>query len=104
MAGDAVDGFGGESCRWSSRWWALDDEDLADAGKVEVVVERGAGPNGALRDAAMGQDERLGEVGLSAALEEETDVVAQGRLIAFDGEDIVGVARDEVLGELALGQ
>jgi hypothetical protein len=79
MAGDAVDGFGRGLAGGLLDGGARDDKDLANAGKVEVAVECGVGPNGALLDAAMGQSERLGEVGFSTALEEETDVFAQGR-------------------------
>ncbi len=50
------------------------------------------------------QGERLAEVGLAAALEDQADVFAQGRLVVFDGEDVVGVVVDQVFGELALGQ
>lgn len=52
----------------------------------------------------MGQGERLAEIGSAAALEDQADILAQGRLVVFDGEDVVGVVLDQVGGELALGQ
>ena len=57
---------------------AFDDEGLADARKVEVVVEAGGGPDRALFDAAMGQGGRLAEVGLTAACEDQADIRAAG--------------------------
>ena len=104
MAGDAVDSFGCGLTGGLLDGGTRDHEDLANAGKVEEVVEAGGGPDRALFDAAMGQGERLAEVGLAAALEDQADVFAQGRLVVFDGEDVVGVVVDQVFGELALGQ
>jgi hypothetical protein len=104
MAGDAVDDVGGGRAGLLVDGRALNREDLADAGKVEVVVEAGGGPDRALFDAAMGQGERLAEVGRAAALEDQADILTQGRLVVFDGEDVMGVVVDEVFGELALGR
>jgi hypothetical protein len=50
---------------------ALDGEGLADTGKLQIVVEARGGPDRAALDAAMGQDGRLTEVGLSVLLREE---------------------------------
>jgi len=33
----------------------------------------------------------LAEIGRAAALEKQADVFAQGRLVVFDGEDVVGL-------------
>jgi len=50
------------------------------------------------------QGGRLAEVGLAAAFEDQADVFTQGRLVVFDGEDVMGVVLDQVFGELALGE
>ena len=83
---------------------AFDDVGLADARKSEVVVEVGGGPDRALFKAAMGQGGRLAEVGLCAVavLDDRADIRQQGRLVVFDGEDVLGVVFKEVVGELAL--
>lgn len=104
MAGDALDDFGGGRSGLFVDGRALNHQDLADAGKVQVVVEAGGGPDGALFHAAMGRGERPGEVGRASALEDQADIFAQGWLIALDGEDVVGVVVSEVVGEFALGQ
>ena len=39
-----------------------------------------------------------------AVVEQERDVVVQVRLIALDGEQIVGAAGEEVIGQSALGE
>ena len=83
---------------------ALDGEDLTDAGKVEVVVEAGRGPNRALLDAAMGQGGRLAEVGRSAVFEDQPDGVMKRGLIVLGHEDIMGLAFNGIGGQLALGQ
>ena len=79
-------------------------EGVADARKSEVVVAAGGGPDRALFDAAMGQGGRLAKVGRRATLEDQADIRQQGRLVVFDGEDIVGVVFKDVVGERALGQ
>lgn len=43
-------------------------------------------------------------VGFPAMLEAELEIGEQSRLIAFDGEHIMRLMLDEVVGELALGQ
>ena len=66
VVGEAVDGFGRTLAGGFLDDVAFDDEGLADARKVEVVVETGGGPDRALFDAPMRQGERLAEVGLCA--------------------------------------
>jgi hypothetical protein len=84
---------------------ALDEEGLAETGKIQVIVQAGGGPDRAALDATMARGGRLAEVGLTAPRrEEQADIGVQVRLVVFDGKDIVGAAREEVLGELALGE
>lgn len=103
-AGDAVDDLQGAPAGLFVDDFALDDERLADAGEVEVAVEGGGGPDGPALQAAMGEGGLFPEVGFTAFGESHLDVGPQGRLIVFDGEEVVGVAVDEVARELALGQ
>ncbi len=104
MTGHAVDGLARALAGLFLNALAFDGEHLADARKVEVVVEAGGGPDRALLDATMGQGGRLAEVGLTALGEDQADIGVQGRLVVFDGEDVVGAARDEIVGQRALGQ
>jgi hypothetical protein len=53
VVGEAVDGFGRTLAGGFRDDFTFDDEGLADARKVEVVVETGGGPDRALFDAAM---------------------------------------------------
>ena len=39
-----------------------------------------------------------------ALVEQKPDVVMQGRLVALDGEQIVGPAAEQIIGEAALGE
>jgi hypothetical protein len=44
------------------------------------------------------------KVRLSSVLEEELDILVKPSLILLDGEVVVGLAPDEVLGDLPLGE
>jgi hypothetical protein len=87
----------------SMRWRSI-TKAWPTPGKFEVVVEASGGPDRALLDATMRQGGWLAEVGPAATLEDQADIFAQGRLVVFNGEDVVGVVVDEAVGELALGQ
>ena len=79
---------------------------MSDAGEVDVVIEGGGGPDGALLDASVCEGGRLLEVGCACCLggELEGDIEQQCRLVVLDGEEVMGVAFEEVGGESALGQ
>ena len=83
-----------------------DHEDLADAREVEVLVEGGGGPNRPLLDASVRDGGWFLEVWLGFRLggEEQGNIAPQGRLIVLDGQEVVGVAFEEVGRKLALGQ
>jgi len=71
---------------------ALDAEGLADMGEVEVVVERCGGPDAARFDAAVGVLGSMLEGRCATLRERQAQIGEQGRLIVFDGEDVMGVA------------
>ena len=79
---------------------------MADTGEVGVVIEGGGGPDGALLDASVGEGGRLLEVRCVFRLGDELqgDIEQQGRLVVLDGEEVMGVAFEEVGCEGALGQ
>ena len=104
MAGDAEGAFGGALAGLLDDGGALDEEGLADVGEGQVAVEPGGGPDGAAFEAPVLEGEGLAEVGFAAAVEEQPEVVEQGRLVALGGEHEVGAAGAEEVGELAPGE
>ena len=104
MTGHAIDGFCRSLAGLLHQGVAFDDKDLTDAWKVEVIIEAGGGPDRALFDATMGQRRRFAKVRLTATFKDQADIRPQGRLVIFDGEDVMGVVFQEILGEFALGE
>ena len=84
---------------------AAEHEDLADAGEVGVVIEGGGGPDGALLDASVGEGGLFCEVRFACRHggEMQGDIEQQCRLVVLDGEEVMGVAFEEVGCEGALG-
>jgi hypothetical protein len=84
---------------------AFDGKGLSNEGKVKVVVEFGGDPDLSDFDSSMVRGRVLNEIGLFAVLEPQCDVFENTALVSFDGEMIMGMTlRDQVLGNLALGQ
>ena len=104
VAGDAADRLGGGLGGLLHGDLTFDEEDLGEAGEVEIVVEAGGGPDCARLDASMGEVGRFLEVGHPARGEQQPDRVSEPGLIVFDGEDVVGVVLAQIGGQLALGQ
>jgi len=103
VAGEPEDRFGRAFAGFLVGHAALDGEHLTDAGEVEIVVETGGGPDRALFDAAMGQGGRLAEVGGAAVFEDQPDRVMERRLVVLGHQDVVGLALECIVGQLALG-
>ena len=106
VAGQAVDGFGGDFAGFFVDRLPLDGEGLANGRKIQIAIERGSGPNGARAHPSVREGEGFAEVRWPAVvLEVCADVVEQGWLIVFGGEHIVGVVCiDPVARQFALGQ
>lgn len=104
MVGEAVDGVGRTLTGFFLDDVALNDEGVANARELEVVVEAGGGPDRALFVAAMGQGGRLTKVGMTVTIEDQAAIRQQGRLVVFDDDDVVSTMVKEVGGERALGQ
>ena len=106
MAGQAVDGFGGDFAGFLVDSLALDGEGLANGGKFQIAIERGSGPNGARFEPPVHQGDGLTEVCWPAVVfEVGADVVEQSGLIVFGGEQVMGVVYiDQMAREFALGQ
>lgn len=74
MAGEAVGELHGAPAGFFVQHFALDDEGLADAGEVKVVVEGGRGPDCAALQSAMREGMLLAEVRFVALLEGEPQI------------------------------
>ena len=77
---------------------AAEHEDLADAGEVDGVIEGGGGPDGALLDASVREGGRFCEVRFAVRHggELQGDIEPQCGLVVLDGEEVMGVAFEEV--------
>jgi hypothetical protein len=104
VVGQTVDDLGGVLAGLLVDALALDGDDLADVGEVEVVVECGGGPDGARFQAPVLQAQRFAEVRLAARGEVQADVGGQGGLMVLGDEQRVGAAGNHMLSDLALGE
>ena len=108
QAGDTVGCLAAALAGLDLPGFAADSEDLSDAGEVEVVVEPTGDPDGApFATAVLGLRTLVHEVRRAPGdglIEQEADVVMQGRLVALDGEQIVCAAAKQVLGQRPLGE
>lgn len=83
--------------------FAFDQEYLTHMGEIHLLVQSAAAPDAARFDAPMLSGADLGEIGIAAIAKQQCDVALQRRLVAFDAEEVVRLAFDQVRGELALG-
>ena len=104
-AGDAVGEFMGLFPAFLFDGVPFDGEGLAEMGEVELAVERRGSPDLAGLDAPMVGGRVLDKVRLFSILEEQDDILKQGRLVAFDGEVVIGLLFfDQVRGQFSLSQ
>ena len=108
QAGDAVGGLAAALGGLDLDGLAPYGEDLSDTGEVEVVVECAGDPDGAaLAAPVLGLGALVGEVRWALGdefVEGESDIVEHVRLVALDGEQVVGAAPEEIGGQRALGE
>ena len=83
--------------------FTLDQKDLSDVGKVDVIIEHSAAPNAPRLYAAMAGRRNLDEVGRSAILEQQRDILLQPGLVAFGSEMIMRLFPDDIGCYCALG-
>lgn len=85
--------------------FALNQEDLTDMGKIEVIIERGTAPNPPRLDAPVIGRGSLGEVGNGIALlEQQSDITLQSGLVSLGDEVIMRLLADNESCQRALGQ
>lgn len=89
LAGDAVGYLMGVFAGLLVDRFPFDDEGLPDVGKVEVAVECGGGADFPGFDPPMVGWRDLDEIRLPPALEEQGNVLLEGRLVAFGGEMVM---------------
>jgi hypothetical protein len=82
----------------------FDHEGLSHVGKVEIPVQCGCRPDLPGLDPPVIRGIVQDKVRLSSVLEEEPDILVERSLILLDGEVVVGLAPDDVLGDGALGE
>ena len=108
QAGDPIGGLAAALGGLDLDGVAAHGEDRCDAREVHVVVEFARRPDGAVLAAAvLGLGGLGGEVRRApgdALVEGQADIVEQRRLIALDGEQIVGAAVEEIGGQRTLGE
>ena len=107
-AGDAVDGFDAPLGGLDLDGFAPDGEDLSDTGEVEVGVEFGGAPDGApFATAVLGLRPLVDELRRALGdglIEQEADIVEHVRLVAIDGEQVVGAAPEQIRRQRPLGE
>ena len=107
-AGDAVDGFDAPLGGLDLDGVASNGEDLSDPGEIEVGVECGGDPDGAPFAApVLGLRSLVDELWRAPGdglIESEADIVEHVRLVALDGEQVVGAAPEQIRSEGALGE
>ena len=82
----------------------FDDERLSYLGEVEVTVQFGCRPDLPELDAPVIRGIIRDEVRFPPVFEKELDILMERWLILLDGEVVVGLAPDDVLGDLPLGE
>ena len=82
----------------------FDHESLSHVGKVEISVQCGRYPDLPRLDAPVIRGIVQDKIRLPSLFEEELDVLVERSLILLDGEVVVGLAPDDVLGDLPLGE
>lgn len=104
MAGDAVGEIAAFLAGFLKDHMALDDVGLANAWEVEIIVELSCCPDRARHDAAMLQGRGFAKVGLAALGKGEGEILEECGLIGFDGKEVMRLALENRVGEVALGQ
>jgi len=105
LAGDPVGDVEGFLAGLFFNGMSFDDESLADVWEIEVGVEFGGGPDFSSVDSAMLEWIVVDTVGFLAILEKEFEVFEEGLLVAFDGEEVVGLTfLDQIPGDGSLCQ
>jgi hypothetical protein len=82
----------------------FDHEGLSNVGKVEVAVQFGCDPDLPRLDAPVIRGIIRDEVRFPPVFEEKLDILMERSLILLDGEVVVSLAVDEVVGYRALGE
>ena len=103
LAGDTQCLLNGEFAGLFVKYLAFDHEHLADVGEVEEGVQRRAAPDAPRFNAAVIGGRDIDVVRQSTMAEQKRDIFLKFALIAFDGEMVMRVATDQIVGERALG-
>jgi hypothetical protein len=103
--GDAIGDFTGGYAGFFICGLPLDDESLANVGKVEIAVEFSCGPDFADFDSTVIGRVVVDEIGIFPVFKIKRDVFEKSRLVVLDGEVVMSVTfPDQIVGDIALGQ
>lgn len=104
LTGDATNDFTRDFPGFFLDCLPFDHEDLAKAGEVEIIIEFYRGPDLPDLDSAMAGI-RAGGRRFAAIFKAETDIFEESRLVAFDGEVIIGLpVFNQMSSQCTLGQ
>ena len=87
-----IDGLGGELSGFLVDAIPLDGKNLSDMRKVQIPIELRGSPDGAGFNATMVWRLDMNEIGFCWLVEKQPDIFQESLLVAFDGEQIVGIA------------
>lgn len=104
LTGDAVSPFAGNFSRLFVGSLPFDQKDLAKVGEVKIIIEFRRDPDLSNLDSAMAGIRASGRR-FAAIFKAQTDIFEELRLVAFDGEVIMGVpVFDQMSSQCTLGQ
>lgn len=104
LTGDAINDFTRDFPDFFLDSLTFDHEDLSKAGEIEIIIEFRRGPDLSDLDSAMAGI-RAGGRRFAEIFKAETDVFEESRLVAFDGEVIMGLPNlDQIASQCTLGQ
>ena len=103
--GDAVGDFRRDFAAFFVYGLPVNHEGLSDVGKVEVVIQFGCGPNLSGVDSSMVERRMINEIRFLPLFEVQGDIFEKSGLVSLDREMVMSLTlRDQIAGELALGQ
>lgn len=81
----------------------LDGKSLFNMRKVQVIVKLGGGPDFTDFDSPVITAGMIDKIGLLAVFKVQGDIVEKSSLVSFNGEVIIGLTFNQVVGKFTLG-
>jgi len=102
-AGDAIGDFTGIFTAFFVSGLPLDGKSLLDMRKVQVLVKFGGSPDFTDFDPPVITAGMIDKIGLLAVFKVQGDIVEKSSLVSFNGEVIIGLTFNQVVGKFTLG-